>query len=161
MRHTILSLAAASLLVASSSCQLIPFGSKTSPPPPPPPSAPTPPPAPGSDPAGTPATPPPATGDAIAEFPDYPGASKTGYGTETKSTGIRQTKVKFTTQDTFDSVKAYYEKLIADGGWRIVKVQQKAGEIEWDLSKGTSMVDVDVESKFGGMVEISVERKDR
>ena len=162
MRNIPLALCSVALIAITSSCGIL--GSRSSSTAPAAPATP----AATNEPAApaTPATPAEAgaaaaAGESIAGFPDYPGATKTGTGNETKPTGIRETKVKFTTTEPFEKVKAYYQDLVTKGGWQVIKQQHKAGDSEWDLAQGTSAVDIDIESKFGGSIEISIERKDR
>ena len=160
MKRTV-GLALASILVAAAGCN------RGTEPPPPIPTAPAAPAAPGAPAApttpaapGTPAAGTAVAGEPIADFPDYPGATRTGYeiGTPT-APHTKEVEAKFITSDTFQNVVAHYQQLITSGGWTPRKQQVKATEAEWTLVKGTSEVEIDVEQKPGG-VQISIERKD-
>lgn len=143
------------------------------PPPPPAETTPTATPA-GADPTATPTTPTtpaapgapgaPATsiaGDPIADLPDYPGATRIGYSVAPKTGFSKAVEAKFFTNEPYEKVKAFYEKAIADGGWRIIKTDAKVGEIEWELVKGTSLAEIEVDQERTGGVEVKLERKDR
>ena len=173
MRRPLLALAAMSLIASGAGCKLGQMPGTSSPTNTPSaagapsPTSNVPVTAPGAAPESAPGAAPaasPAGGESVAGFPDYPGATKTAAqsGNNTKA-GIayRETKAKFTTNDPFDRVKAYYQGLIQHGGWQIVKAdERKIGEAKWTLRQGTSEMEVDLESKLG-VVEISLERKDR
>ena len=159
----VLGITIASLLVTTAGCNR-----GTEAPPAPVPSAPVAPAVPGAPatPAApmTPATPTAAgaavAGEPIADFPDYPGATRVGYqiGTPTPP-HTKEVEAKFITSDTFQAVVAHYQQLITNGGWTARKQQLKAAEAEWTLVKGTSEVEIDIEQKPTG-VQISIERKD-
>jgi len=109
-------------------------------------------------------TPQPAAvaGEPIADLPDYAGATRTQYSAAGPKDGFtRVVKAEYFTGDTYDSVHAHYQSAIASNGWQITKSNEKAGEAEWTLSKGTSVAEVEVEQKKTGGVEIKIERKDR
>jgi hypothetical protein len=101
-------------------------------------------------------------GEAISDFPDYPGATRTEYSAAGPKDGFtRVVKAEYFTDDAYETVKAHYQSAIASGGWQVTKNQEKAGEAEWTLAKGTSVAEVEVEQKNSGGVTIKVERKDR
>jgi hypothetical protein len=166
MRHTLIAIAVVSLAAGSFGCAARPAGTDTTTQPAAAdPAAPT---TPAADPASTAEATEavaPADGELVAGFPNYPGANITGQGNETKAvTGVRETKVKLQTKDPYAKVKAHYQGLINElkgAGWHVARVNEKAGDIEWDLAKGTTTAEVDIEAKFGGIVEISIEREDR
>lgn len=117
-----------------------------------------------SNPAASSAPVVPATsvgGEPILDLPDYPGATRVGYSISPKVGFSRSVEVKLFTTEPFEKVKAFYAKAITDGGWRIVNVKAKVGKIEWDLVKGTSLAEIEVDQERTGGVEVKLERKDR
>jgi hypothetical protein len=100
-------------------------------------------------------------GEPIADLADYPGATRTQYAVAGPKDGFAKVvKAEYFTADAYESVKAHYQSAIASGGWQVTKSEEKAGEAEWTLAKGTSIAEVEVDQKNGG-VEVKVERKDR
>jgi hypothetical protein len=97
----------------------------------------------------------------VAELPDYPGATRVKLESGPKKGFTRETEAKFTTADAFDKVKGFYEEAIKGNGWQVVGTSQKPNEIKWNLSKGTSLAEVSVETERTGGVSIKLERKDR
>jgi hypothetical protein len=114
---------------------------------------------PAAPPADAPAAAPVET--TVAELPDYPGATRVKLESGPKKGFARETEAKFTTVDPFEKVKAFYEEAIKSNGWQVVGTSQKANEIKWSLSKGTSLGEVSVEVEKTGGVSIKLERKDR
>jgi hypothetical protein len=101
-------------------------------------------------------------GEPIGDLPDYAGATRTQYSVEGPKDGFTKVvKAEYFTGDAYEGVKAHYQQAISAGGWQITKNQEKAGEVEWTLSKGTSVAEVEVETKKTGGVSVKVERKDR
>lgn len=161
MRNLVTTLALAAALAVSLGCNR-----GTTQPAPATPAAPSAPAAPSTPaaPSNAPAAAAPAagvSGEPIADFPDYPGATRVGYEVggpkpEYKS----KVEAKWTTADTLDKVRAHYEQAVTSGGWTIVKTKNTPAEVEWTLRKGTSMVEIDIEPQMGGGTKISVERKE-
>jgi hypothetical protein len=101
-------------------------------------------------------------GEAITDLPEYPGATRTQYSTAGPKDGFtRVVKAEYFTDEAYETVKAHYQSAITSGGWQVTKNQEKAGEAEWTLAKGTSVAEVEVEQKSSGGVSVKVERKDR
>ena len=108
-----------------------------------------------------PGTPTAVSGEAIADLPDYPGAQRVEYKVGGPKPGFRKSvEVKLMTSEPYATVKAYYQKAIADGGWQIVATKDKVNDVSWTLRKGASMAEIDVETTRTGSVEIELERKD-
>jgi hypothetical protein len=101
-------------------------------------------------------------GEPIADIPDYPNGTRTKYEIGgPKPPFARSVETKFMTNDTFENVRAFYQNAITQNGWRIVGTQQKPGEIEWTLTKGTSVAEIEIDTERTGGVSVSLERKDR
>jgi hypothetical protein len=113
-------------------------------------------PAPAAKPAPAPA--PKAT---VADLPDYPGAVRVAFAerTEAGKEFTHKADAEWTSADPFAVVVEYYQKAVVDKGWTIAGTKTKKTEIEWQLTKGTSLGTVEV--KDGTPVTIKVERKDR
>jgi hypothetical protein len=97
----------------------------------------------------------------VADFPDYPGATRTAFSdrTETGKSYTRKAEASWTSADPYAKVVEYYQKAIAEKGWTVTATKSKATEIEWQLSKGTSVGKVEI--KQTAPVTIKVERSDR
>ena len=98
-------------------------------------------------------------GEAIPELPDYPNASRVSYSSEVTSTRIM--KAEFVTADTIEQVKAYYAAVVKDGGWEVTQYEEKPGKVEWDLAKGTSTAEIDIDQEATGGVQVKLESRDR
>ena len=120
------------------------------------PTTPTGPTAPSLTPSGT-----GVAGEPIADLPEYPGATRVGYSVAPKVGFTRSVEAKFFTTDPFDKVRAYYQKAITDAGWRIVRTKSEFNEVEWELAKGTSIAEVEVDQERTGGVSVKLERRDR
>jgi hypothetical protein len=121
--------------------------------------------APAAAPAAQPAAPAapaaaPAAISAVADLPDYPGATVVKTESETKAGFAKSLEVKFTSTDTFGNVKTFYEAAIAANGWQITSTADKPGEVKWYLSRGTSTGRVEIESEHGTL-KIKLERNDK
>lgn len=113
--------------------------------------------------AAAPAAVPPAAVPAskVADLPDYPNGLLARAENEAKAGQLRETEAAFTTTDSFDTVRAFYQKAIAEGGWQVASTEEKPGrKVEWRLTKGSSLGKVAVEAEHGA-VKIKLERKDR
>lgn len=118
-------------------------------------------------PAGTPAVAPAAAKPAsappptVADVPDYPGAVRIALSerTEAGKEYTRRVEAEWTSGDPYAKVVEYYQKAIVDKGWTIGGTKTKKAEIEWQLTKGTSVGSVKIED--GTPVTIKIERKDR
>jgi len=101
-------------------------------------------------------------GEPIAELPDYPNGTRVKYEIGGPKVGFsRSVETKFMTSDSFENVKTFYTDAIAKNGWRIVRTEQKFGEVEWTLAKGTSVGEIEIDTERTGGVSVSLERKDR
>jgi hypothetical protein len=100
-------------------------------------------------------------GDPIPGLPDYPGATRIGYSISPKVGFSKSVEAKYFTTEPFEKVKAFYAKAITAGGWRVISTKAKIGKIEWELAKGTSLAEIEVDQERTGGVEVKLERKDR
>jgi hypothetical protein len=101
-------------------------------------------------------------GTGVAEFPDYPGASRIAYSERGPNDGwARRVQVTLMTTDSLPNVRVYYQNAITSGGWSVVELEDKPDEVDWKLAKGASEAKVEIEAKAPGTVKIKVERKDR
>lgn len=101
--------------------------------------------------------------DEVPGLPAYPGATRTKLETSTVPTvdWSRKTKVELETRDTFEKVKAFYQKVIRENGWQMAGVSEEDGEVGWKLVKDGAVAEVRIEQKGRKRVEIKLERKDR
>jgi hypothetical protein len=112
--------------------------------------------------AGTVPAGPSVQGDPIADLPDYPNGTRVKYQIGSPSIGFtRSIETEFITNDTFESVRTFYLDAIQKNGWRIVRTQQKPGEVEWDIAKGTSIGEIEIDVERTGGVSVKLERQDR
>ena len=121
-------------------------------------------PAPAETPATPPAAPaakPPAAASTVVDLPDYPGAVRVAFSQKAESEKgfTSKAEASWTSADPYATVVAYYQKVITDKGWTVTGTKSKATEIEWQLTKGTSVGKVEV--KQGAPVTIKIERSDR
>jgi hypothetical protein len=114
-----------------------------------------------TDPATTPSSIPSVAGDAIPELPEYPGATRVAFSMAPKVGFRKSVEAEYLTNDQFAQVKAFYDKAITDGGWRVIRQKAKFGEHEWELAKGTSLAEIEVDTERTGGVSVKLERKDR
>lgn len=144
--------------LAAVSCERTAPEPPASPAPTPPPA--TPPPAPPA--ASTPAD--AATGGdtgEIAEFPSYPGATRAEFSTETSSMmSTRTVKGEWTTTDSISRVKPYYQELVARGGWTVTAFKEAADEAKWELQRGASRAEIEIDQDAGQPLKIEVKRTD-
>jgi hypothetical protein len=130
--------------------------------PPPPGTAPTAPAAPSTP---TTSTAPTASvgGEPIPDLPDYPGATRVGYSVAPELGFKNSVESELFTTEPYEQVRKFYEKAIADGGWRIVRTKAEFNEIEWELAKGngTSLAEIEVDQERSGGVKVKLERRDR
>jgi hypothetical protein len=172
MRTTTTCMLLIGVMLFALGCKRSPSTAQQPPAPPPTPTAPADPTAPATNtPSTTPVsgTPTPGVpagpsvqGDPIADLPDYPNGTRVKYEIGGPKLGFsRSVETKFMTTDTFENVRAYYQAEIPKNGWRIIGTQQKPGEIEWTLSKGTSVGEIEIDVERTGGVSVSIERKDR
>ena len=114
---------------------------------------------------GTQAVPAPAAapvGGSIAELPDYPGASRVAYSEKGPSDDyVRRAEASFISTDTLPAVKAFYQNVVATGGWTVVELKDKPDEAEWKLAKGMAVAEIEIDVKAPGTVAIRLLRKDR
>ena len=105
---------------------------------------------------------PAAVQGAVADFPDYPGATQVEFkqGADAEDGFTRKTEAKWTSTAAYAAVMAHYQKAITEGGWTVTATESKATEIEWKLAKGTASV-AKIEIKQDGPVTIKIERRDR
>ncbi len=99
--------------------------------------------------------------EVVPDLPDYPGAvmrsyAEKGPGDGWTKTWKRETRVVGAYQD----VRKFYLEQIEKKGWKISSTREKPGEIKWDLTKGAAWAEVEIDTEHG-MIEVSVERKDR
>ncbi|MGV8038878.1 MAG: hypothetical protein AB2L07_01950 [Thermoanaerobaculaceae bacterium] len=101
--------------------------------------------------------------DEVPGLPAYPGATRTKLETSTVPTvdWSRKTKVELEARDTFEKVKAFYQKVIRENGWQVAGVSEEDGEVGWKLVKDGAVAEVRIEQKGRKRVEIKLERKDR
>jgi hypothetical protein len=120
------------------------------------------PPAPAAAPAqsAAPAAAASAPAAAVADLPDYPGATLVKSEAEPKAGFSKSLEAKFTSPDTFDNVKKFYQAAIAANGWQVSGTTEKPGEVKWVLSKGTSTGKVEIETEHGAL-KIKLERSDK
>jgi hypothetical protein len=132
------------------------------PPPSPAPTAPeTPAPPPPVPPAAPVETTPAAGAGEIAEFPAYPGATRAEFGTETSSVmSTRTTKGEWTTTDPIARVKPYYQELVTRGGWTVTSFTESADEAKWELRRGGSSAEIEIDQDVGQPLKIEVKRTD-
>jgi hypothetical protein len=96
----------------------------------------------------------------VADLPDYPGATRVAVKSETHAGFSKGIEAKFTSADTFENVKKFYVDAMAANSWQIVTTAEKAGEVKWYLTKGTSTGKVEVENEHGAL-KIKLERNDK
>lgn len=105
---------------------------------------------------------PAAASSAVAELPDYPGAVRVGWEQKGPGDGYsRRVEAKFTTADPYATVKAFYQNAIAAAGWQVLSTDEKVDEVKWELAKGASVAEVEIDTSSGGGIEIELKRKDR
>jgi len=98
---------------------------------------------------------------AVADLPDYPGATRVELRAEPHAGFTRSIEAKFTTSDTFDNVKRFYLAAIPANGWQITSTNEaQPSKVQWLLSKATSNGKVEIEAEHGTL-QISLERYDR
>lgn len=103
-----------------------------------------------------------ALAEVVPGWPDYPGAVLVV--TEEKGPGdgwSHSWKRKVKANAPWQEVRQFYADRIATDGWQVQKLEEKPGEIEWELVKGASWANVEIDDKGFGTVEIEVERRDR
>jgi hypothetical protein len=129
--------------------------------PPPPPVVATEPAAPAAaQPVVAPSAPPVV--EAVAEIPAYPGASQvTRKLTSNKGGFAKVEEVKLHSADAIAPIKAFYSSAITAGGWQVTASKDKPNEAQWKLTKGTATVEIELDARTAGGVDISIERKDR
>ncbi len=98
----------------------------------------------------------------VPDLPDFPNGVVTSQAEKGPREGWtktwkRETRVAAPYQD----VRKFYLEQFGTKGWTIVNTKEKATEVEWGLSKGTSWAEVEIDAKSSGIVRIKVERKDR
>jgi hypothetical protein len=100
--------------------------------------------------------------DSIAEVPDYPGATRTVLvsSNESKHGFSRTVEARFSSTDPRARVVEFYQKALPERGWTVAETKNKANEIEWKLSKGTTVAEVEIRQSTGA-VEIKIKRSDR
>ncbi len=114
------------------------------------------PPAPAAQAAGA------ASPASVEGFPDYPGASRISFSQRGPSKDYsRKVSARLVTTDPFPAVKAFYENVVASGGWSVVERKEEPDEASWKLVLGTAAAEVEVEAEAAGRVSIHIERKDR
>jgi hypothetical protein len=103
----------------------------------------------------------PAPKTSVSDLPDYPGAVRVAFAerTEAGKEFTRKAEAEWTSTDPYAKVVEYYQKAVVDRGWAIAGTKTKKTEIEWQLTKGTSVGTVEI--KDGAPVTIKIERKDR
>jgi len=100
--------------------------------------------------------------EVVPGWPDYPGTALVV--SEEKGPGdgwSHSWKRKVKANAPWQEVRQFYADRIATDGWKVRKVEEKPGEIEWELVKGASWASVELDDKGFGAVEIEVERRDR
>ena len=100
-------------------------------------------------------------GEPIPELPDYPGATRVAYSVAPETGFTSSVESELFTTEPYEQVRKFYEKAIKDGGWRIVRTKAELNEIEWDLAKGTSLAEIEVDQERSGGVKVKLERKNR
>jgi hypothetical protein len=103
----------------------------------------------------------PAPKASVADLPDYPGAVRVAFSerTEAGKEFTHKAEGEWTSADPYAKVVEYYQKAVVGRGWAIAGTKTKKAEIEWQLTKGTSVGTVEI--KDGAPVTIKVERRDR
>lgn len=104
----------------------------------------------------------PALHEVVPGWPDFPEA--TLVVTEERGPGDGwqhgwKRRVRVTAH--WEDVRRFYADRIAAEKWNVMKVKEKPGEVEWELVKDHAEVEVEVEAKPPGSVEIRLERRDR
>ncbi len=99
--------------------------------------------------------------EGVADFPEYPGSTRVAVGqrTEAEHGFTRKSEASWTSTDPFVTVVAFYQKAIGERGWTVTSTESKATEMEWRLTKGTSVAKVEI--KQAANVIIQIERSDR
>jgi hypothetical protein len=106
---------------------------------------------------------------AVPGLPCYPGADLVSFETGSDRRGgfSRVYRATFTCDAPFEAVEGFYERMILDGGWRLVRtsVHQRLPDgarsrVQLTLSKGSSLAVVQI-GRENEAVAFAIERKDR
>jgi len=105
--------------------------------------------------------PPPAAAVDIPGLPGYPGARELDHSTKGPHWGYQDSLGRLMVADVpFATVRAFYERAIADNGWTVQEVTGTGGAIHWHLYRGATLGDVEIAPRPEGGVEIHLERHD-
>jgi hypothetical protein len=116
----------------------------------------------GAKPAQPPTVAAPQLVEVVPDLPDFPSAVMTsqaekGPGEGWTKSWKRETRVTA----PYPDVRTFYLEQFEKKGWTIASTKEKATEVKWGLSKGTSWSKVEIDVKASGMVKIRLERKER
>ena len=75
-------------------------------------------------------------------------------------TSKRTTKAEWTTNDPLARVKPYYQELVTRGGWTVTKFEETGDEATWELQRGGSTAEIELDQDVGRPLKIEVERTD-
>jgi hypothetical protein len=102
------------------------------------------------------------TEQTIPELPHYPGARQVSYSVDSDGSAPgRKYEAELETADPFEQVKAHYQAVVQTNGWQVLEYKEEPGKVEWDLARGLTEAEIDVEQKRPGAVSIRVKRDDR
>lgn len=105
----------------------------------------------------------------VPELPRYPGSDLISFesGSDPQRGFSRVYRATFTCGAPFEAVEGFYEKMILDGGWRLLStsVYRRVADgarssVQLTLSKGSSLAVVRI-ARESELIAFAIERKDR